>query len=240
MFYMLNWNNFWPSPHCSLQTCARRDECERQHACGNSHRPRALWSAGPSQVAVWRLVQWRHARKHHGSGRSSWVKTTVSGRFDAFSFLLYISLSNLFLERAGARASASSAREVWGSNSVREKDFWVHLNRSTVLGWWLTSFKWDSKARSCVRIQNIKHALERSCSESKSQDSVGIQKPYFVTIFFFRFAACASMTYNALSSLYIFAYDWVKTDSWTLIAWMAKNGKMKDDCLWLIENIGEF
>ena len=61
------------APHM-FQLGTRRHRCGGpQYACRHAHRACALWRAGITQVAVWRLVQRCHTGQQHGS----WWHTRV-------------------------------------------------------------------------------------------------------------------------------------------------------------------
>ena len=56
-----------------LQVCLRADGRAAEHAGGAAHRRRSLRRAGPQEMAVWRMEQWRHTGQPHGSRRGTGV-----------------------------------------------------------------------------------------------------------------------------------------------------------------------
>lgn len=44
-----------------------------EHACWSAHWTGAVWCSGPQEMAVWRLVKWRHTGECDGGWRAAWV-----------------------------------------------------------------------------------------------------------------------------------------------------------------------
>lgn len=81
------------------QAGARCHQGGHQHESGRALRQRSLRCDWSSQVAVWRMVTWRHAGQSHGVRRPPWVTATrlchfkIKSRNVKLNYLIWSSAS---------------------------------------------------------------------------------------------------------------------------------------------------